>query len=187
MRAADLFAGAMLALYSEHGECDDAFYRTMPLFMTSGTNDRPIQFGPWKSAAQEPLTGWAIVAPDGVLDAGLLSKPRRPRKGDRVIFPRGGIKSAIAGDVLGITAVFMPSGYVVEVPPATPGAGGGGALAYPEQEIMLDLFWLPKRRWEEMPRTADVLNWQKRLGTHEVGVREVMRRRQQELVVAGIM
>lgn len=182
MEPTDLFAGAMLALYTAGGECADPSYRPMPVSMPDGMNDRPVQFGPWRGD-EAGITGWALLVSDGgVLDSGLLAKRRNVKRGDRVVFPRGAIKSAVVGDLLGITAVFMPSGFAVAVP-----RGGGGAAAYPEQQVYPTVFWLPKRRWQELPRTVDYLEWRKRLGTPEVGVREVVLRRRQELVAAGVL
>lgn len=156
---------------------------------------------------------WAIVRDGQILDEGPLAKSHLIHPGDRIIFPKGSIKSAAVGDILGITCVFMPSGFAVGIPPAvqTPGDTLGGTLgdfAYANQEGVARPFWLPKRRWQEMPRYIDEYGqWQKRLYAPVVrrehgevltdyvnpavvgmvGVHEQLRSRQQELVALGVL
>jgi len=191
-------------LCEDGSEDSDAYYYAHELYMTDGVNDRAVHFGPWHRSRpyNEPLVGWVIKnADDEVIDAGMLSRPRRPRRGDSVIFPRGSIKSAMVGDVLGVTGVFMPSGFAVGVPPAvTLVSSGGGVMAdfaYPEQQELP--FWLPKRRWRELSQddAADaamsdtgysmIRGWRQRLTAPDTGIKEVLRRGQQQLIAAGVL
>lgn len=183
----DLFAGAKLALVG----MDDADPYCVPLpvfFGEDGANDRPLQFGPFK--ASDLIEEWVLIAADEtILDSGPLTREREVQRGDRVVFPRGAVKSAIVGDLLGITAVFMPSGFVVGVPAKPVTASGGGPFAYAGQvEVAPWVFWLPKRKWDEMPRLlGEHGTWQKRLGSQATWCRETVRRRQAELVAAGVI
>ena len=190
----DLFAGAKLALVGQDDA--DPFCVPLPIFFgEDGANDRPLQFT-FKDA--DLISEWALLgADDTILDSGKLTRERRVGRGDRIVFPRGAVKSAIIGDLLGITAVFMPSGFVVGVPPVTakpPGGELGGTLgdfAYAGQDERPAAlpFWLPKRRWNEMPRYLDEYGtWQKRLGPQQTRCREKVVRRQTEvLVAAGVL
>lgn len=138
------------------------------------------------------LSTWALLKDGEILDAGELKRQRHLRPGDRLVFRHGAIKAAAVGDVLGITCVFMPSGFGAGVAPpvtAVPGGYLGGTLgdfAYAGQEERIPrIFWLPKRRWAEMPKALD--GWQKRLTRPPVGVQESLVRREQELVALGVI
>mgnify|MGYP001558897970 CR=1 FL=1 len=87
---------------------------------------------------------------------------------DELLYVEGAIKSAITGDLLGITAVFMPSGFVVATPTANPLGGGVGYV-----EPYAYRAWLPKRRWTWMPRLIDDSGWVKALPEVEVGAKEM--------------
>lgn len=187
-----LFDGVKLMLVTRDDYCVP-----LPLYFDAElANDRQIQFGPFKGSAT--VGEWALLdAQDEVLDSGPLSRSRHVRRGDRLLFPRGSVKAAAVGDVLGITCVFMPSGFAVGVvPPAStqlPGDALGGTLgdfAYAGQDerVTARPFWLPKRRWAEMPRLLGELGiWQKRLSRPEVGVREQVRRGTAQLVAMGVL
>lgn len=151
----------------------------------------PLTFGPFLGG-EGPLVGWIITKNGLLIDAGELTRPRTPKRGDRVIFTRGSIKSAAVGDVLGITCVFMPSGFAVGVPPPATNAPatGGGPFAYAEMTQLPWIFWLRKRRWDQMPRIlGEYGTWKSRLVKPEgVGARESYRSRQQEqLIAAGVL
>lgn len=171
----DIFDGAWLGLLAADGrEPDDAGYRRQRLDMRSGSNRRMIRFGPWQGAG--PLESWVIFDSRGdLLDAGSLRTPRWMTHGDTITYRPSSIRSAAIGDVLGITCVFMPSGFAVGVVPPAPSLPIGTLIAgYPDQEELLLPFWLPKRRWSYMPEAliAQVKGWRTRLPAVDVGADE---------------
>lgn len=148
-----------------------------------------LLLGPWTGMR---VTHWAITKGGEVLDSGELRKPHVMRPGDRMAFPRGSIKAAAVGDVLGITCVFMPSGFAVGVPPPATAAAatGGGPFAYDGQIGMPWIFWLPKRKWDEMPKLINEQGqWQKRMrDVPDTGVHETVRRSVvQQLIAAEVI
>lgn len=178
-----IFADCRMGLVHTDGrEVDDAGYVRQPLPFKFGEDHADladaVRFGPWRASYRGAVAGWAIYDAGGnVLDAGPLAFVRFPLAGDEIVFPAHSIRSAAVGDILGITCVFMPSGFAVGVPPA-PTDHPGGYVGYPEQEQQVVPFWLPKRRWTFIPEGTwrhDLAGWRERVIVPDVGAKEYQR------------